>query len=273
MSKQKIELTIPADLKFSSLVRRISEDFFLYIGFTNEWANRLKLVVDELFMNANRYGSKTNESKVFISYGFDNNEVICRVEDEGNGERRINADELKKRISKNSTEARDLTKTNGRGLALISSLWTDHMIIENSNHGGLAVSFSKKISSEMPPAPAPSLGTVTKPEETKGLTEVSPVVPKGPTEVIKISGEIDHSNMVEKTQPIVDMLNKIPPESVLVLDCSELIYINSTFIGHLAEWLNQLRLKNGQLVLRSVKKQVKEVLDLVGISKVIYLES
>lgn len=264
---------MPADLKFSALVRRISEEFFLHIGFTHEWANRLKLVVDELFMNANRYGSKPNESKVLITYEFDNDEVTFRIEDEGKGTRPTNASELKKRISKNSAEAGDMTKTNGRGLALISSLWTDNMIIEDSDRGGLVISFSKKIYSEMPPAPAPSRNVVTQPEKIEEHAEGSPVVPQGVTEVVKISGEIDQSNMEEKIQPVTDVLDRLPQESVLVLDCVELIYINSTFIGHLADWLNKLRAKDGQLVLRHVNKEIKEVLKLVGISRVIYLES
>ena len=71
MPKQKIEFTLPADLEFSSLVRHISEEIFSHAGFTKEWAERLKLVVDELFMNANRYGSKAITGKIYLSYVFD----------------------------------------------------------------------------------------------------------------------------------------------------------------------------------------------------------
>jgi anti-anti-sigma factor len=269
--KQKIELTLPADLKFSSLVRRISEEFFLHAGFTKEWANRLKLVVDELFMNANRYGSKANEGKIYIFYQFDKDEVAFRIEDEGGGSKKVSAAELKKVIHKNSGEVNDLTKTCGRGLALISNLWTDGMTIEDSDRGGIAISFTKKIFSKMAPAPAPVVGPQI--EVIKEAVQASPVIHKGPTEVVQISGEIDQSNMEEKVRPITEVLNKLPQDSVLVLDCKQLVYINSTFIGHLAAWLNQIQTKGGQMVLKNTNKQIREVLELVGLTKVIYLES
>ncbi|MFH0837926.1 MAG: ATP-binding protein [Patescibacteria group bacterium] len=148
MPKHKIEFTLPADLKFSPLVRRISEEVFHYAGFDKEWADRLKLVVDELFMNANRYGSKTDDDKIYMLFIFDNNEVSFRIEDEGRGQRKTNAAELKKLVHKNADKAGDLSKTSGRGLALITHLWTDDMKIEDSKRGGIVVTFTKKISAE-----------------------------------------------------------------------------------------------------------------------------
>ena len=274
VSKQKIELTLPADLKYSSLLRQISEAFFLYAGFTKEWSGRLKLVVDELFMNAIRYGSKSEGSLVHMSYQFDNDEISYRIEDEGGGDKKVIAEELKKVIHRNSDEANILNKTSGRGLALISSLWTDSMVVEDSQYGGIAVTFSKKISSENPPAPSPSVHeTRVFPQAVTETGKLSPVVLKGPTEVIRISGEIDQSNLEKKTELITETVTRLPVESTLVLDCRELVYINSTFIGHLAAWLNDIQAKNGQLVLRNTNKEIRDVLSLVGLSKVLYLES
>lgn len=264
MPKHKIEFTLPADLKFSSLVRRISEEIFHYVGFNKEWASRLKLVVDELFMNANRYGSKTDDDKIYIFFVFDEKEVSFRIEDEGKGERKTSAEGLKDLVHKNVDEINDITKTSGRGLALISSLWTDDMKIEDSEHGGIAISFTKKISVEAPPALPPM-----------GLVEQEVAAPSIPQlkEEIKISGEIDASNLVEKVQPVSDLLKTLAVGSTLVLDCGDLVYINSTFIGYLAAWLNELQAKRGHLVLKNTNKDIQEVLELVGLTKVIYLES
>lgn len=265
MPKHKIELTLPADLKFSSLVRRISEEVFHHVGFTKEWANRLKLVVDELFMNANRYGSEVEDDKIYIFYTFDENEVSFRIEDEGKGERKTNAEELRKVIHKNTDEVSDLTKTSGRGLALISNLWTDDMKIEDSERGGIAISFTKKIAAGAPPASPPIKSTDQESD--------TPPAPQGTKEEIRVSGEIDASNLEKKTQPISDKIKALSPGSTLVLDCTELVYINSTFIGHLAAWLNELQTKQGHLVLKNTNKQIREVLELVGLNKVIYFES
>ncbi|MBU0705720.1 ATP-binding protein [Patescibacteria group bacterium] len=129
-------------------MRRISEEVFHYAGFSREWTERLKLVVDELFMNANQYGSKTDDDKIYILFTFDNNEVSFRIEDEGRGQRKMNAADLKKLIYKNFDKVSDLTKTSGRGLALITHLWTDDMKIEDSKRGGIVVTFTKKITVE-----------------------------------------------------------------------------------------------------------------------------
>ena len=150
--RQTIQLTLPADMKYSSFVRRVSEDVFRQIGFSSDWSGRLKLVMDELFMNANRYGSSSKESQVHICFSFDDTEVIFTVEDEGKLPH-INAQMLLKIIDQNIVELADPEKTNGRGLALISHLWTDAMTIQDSAHGGIAISFTKRIARDRPPTP------------------------------------------------------------------------------------------------------------------------
>ncbi|MBN2307231.1 ATP-binding protein [Candidatus Peregrinibacteria bacterium] len=265
MSKHKIEFTLPADLKFSSLVRRISEEIFHYVGFVTEWAERLKLVVDELFMNANHYGSSGPEDKIYMRFEFDNNEVTFRIDDEGKGENKTTAEELRKKIKKNSDEMADITKTNGRGLALISNLWTDEMAIEDGQYGGIAITFTKKITTSAPPALPPI--------QPLGPGVATSAIPRGTKEEIKVTGEIDASNLAEKVKPVEEKLKILSPGSTLILDCKELVYFNSTFIGHMAAWINQLHAKQGSLVLKNANPKIQEVLKLVGLTKVLYLES
>lgn len=271
MTEKKIELTLPASLEYSSLVRQISEEVFSHVGFTKEWANRLKLVVDELFMNANRYGSSEDDGKVYISYLIADSEIHFTIEDEGRGEKKVTPDKLKELIKKNADEMNDITKTCGRGLALISDLWTDELTIDSSPHGGLRLSFKKKISAEAPPAP-PIVAPVAKESAKKPEPSISPVAPQGPAETIALEGEIDQSNLEEKVKPIEEKVSAFPENGVLVLDCEKLKYFNSTFIGHLAAWHNKIQAKGGQLVLKNTSKEVQEVLELVGLSRVIYME-
>jgi len=272
MLKQKVELTLPATLKFSSLVREIAADVFTYVGFTKEWSNRLKLVVDELFMNANRYASKEGESKIYILFEYDEDAISFKIDDEGAGENKMSAEDLRKKIEKNKQAIGDVTKTSGRGLALISDLWTDGLVIEDSPYGGIAVSFTKAITSEAPPAP-PALQVAPVQVTPTPAEKVSPVALQGPTEVMKIVGEIDQSNIEEKVKPVEEKVVAMPEKGVLVIDCSELVYFNSTFIGHLAGWHNALQQKKGQLVLKNTNAEVQDVLNLVGLSRVIYIET
>lgn len=265
MPKNKIEFTLPADLQFSSLVRRIAEEIFIHTGFVHEWAERLKLVVDELFMNANHYGSGSKEDKIYMCFEFDENEILFRIEDEGKGKNKIDAAVLKKKMAENSDEMTDTTKTSGRGLALISNLWTDKVKIENSSHGGIAVSFIKQITASAPPALPPI--------SSAGSGIAASAIPRGTKEEIKIAGEIDAGNLEERIHPIHEKLKVLPLGSTLVLDCRNLTYINSTFIGHMAAWINDLQKKQGHLILKNVNSQIQEVLKLVGLTKVLYVES
>ncbi len=143
---QKIELTLPADFKFSPLLREVSGRIFDDLGFTEAWSGRLKLVLEELFNNAVEYGS--NEiSQVYITFLFDEQELSFQVEDEGTGPKKIYPLELHAIIKKNREEldANDQNKDGGRGLALISRLWADRLSVENSSHGGLLLGFRKEV--------------------------------------------------------------------------------------------------------------------------------
>lgn len=279
MEKQKIELNVPATLSYSALVRHISDEVFASIGFTKEWCSRLKLVVDELYMNAVRYGSMENKSIVRITFSYTDNEVEFKVEDDGTGEKRISVDELKKLIQNNAKNS-TVTQTSGRGLALIANLWTDKLDVEPSSVGGIAIYFKKKIETTPPPAP-PLLQTVMEtsvvPEAKKEpvKTEEKPVEPevKGESFTIKLHGEIDQHNIEVLTQPVTDQVGTLPENSTLILDFTDVVYINSTFIGHLASWYNEVQNRKGRLEIRNANEQVMDVLDLVGLGRVLTINN
>ena len=41
----------------------------------------------------------------------------------------------------------------------------------------------------------------------------------------------------------------------------------------MAAWINELQAKQGHLILKNVNPQIQEVLNLVGLTKVLYVES
>ncbi|MBU0578347.1 anti-sigma factor antagonist [Patescibacteria group bacterium] len=252
-------------MSFSSLVRHISEEVFNFIGFGKEWCNRLKLVVDELFMNAVRYGSTADTSTVHVFFSYNDEEVEFSVEDDGSGTRKMSADELKALINKN-VENNNVTQTSGRGLALIAKLWTDHLDIKQSSFGGLAISFSKHIETAPPPPPPLVQTVIYKP--SKSISEATKES-KGPDFTVKLHGEIDQANIDAVTLPIDEQITALPESARLILDFGDVDYINSTFIGHLASWHNDVQKKGGQIVLKNVNDQIRDVLDLVGLEHVL----
>lgn len=269
MQKQKIEFNIPANLHFSSLVRNIAEEVFSFAHFSKEWCNRLKLVVDELFMNAVRYGSTEDKSTVHIVFSYDDGHVGFEIEDDGTGSEKKSVEELKTVIQKNASK-NDVTRTSGRGLALITSLWTDKLEVKNSSLGGIAISFVKKIETA-PPSP-PALVKIATPETPKVVPIQPEKKPKGPEITIRLHGQIDQINIEKLTLPVEEQIAVLPEEAILILDFKEVDYINSTFIGHLASWYNNVKNKNGQIVVKNANNQIKDILDLVGLARVLNIK-
>ena len=275
---QKIQLNLSANLNYSALVRHIADEVFGDAKFSKPWCSRLKLVVDELFMNAVRYGSIQDTSIIYITFVYDENGMEFTIEDDGTGESTISVEELEKIIHHNEEDT-DLTRTSGRGLSMITKLWTDGMTISKSQYGGISITFVKKLETadEPPPAPPAPTGLIkqmaepsfAEPTEVSASEVPKTPKPKGPVYEIKLSGEIDQSNIDEKVAPIYDQVEVMPEGGTLVLDFSELVYINSTFIGNLAAWHTSLNRKGGRVCLKNVNKEIQEVLSLVGLLEIL----
>lgn len=284
MEKQKILITITANLDYSSMIRHVAGEVFESAKFSKAWCGRLKLVVDELFMNAVKYGSTKDKSLVYLTFEYDEVGIQFSIEDDGTGPKAKSAEDLKALIHVNESN-NDLTRTSGRGLALIAKMWTDGMQVAQSTYGGIGIGFTKKLENAakppetapmglpiMSPEPSPIAPSVPPIGATTGAPIGSPIgspIGKGPAYTVKLSGEIDQSNMVQKIAPVTEQVNTMPNGAILELDLSELIYINSTFIGNLAGWYRALQQKQGNLRLLHVTEQVKEILTLVGLANVI----
>ncbi len=223
-------------------------------------------------MNAVKYGSTTGKSTLNIVFEYDENELRFTIEDDGSGEKAISAEELQKIIEVNKAN-KDLTRTSGRGLSMITQQWTDSMSVHPSSLGGIAVSFMKAIQKDEAPTPILVPGGLV--ERAAAITPSNIPSPKpvqggevGHYEV-KLSGEIDQSNIQEITTPITDQVHAMKPGSILTLDFADVEYINSTFIGNLASWHTSLQHKGGEVRLKNMRSSVKQILDLVGLLKVI----
>ena len=252
-------------------MRNIADEVFCFAGFNKEWCNRLKLVVDELFMNAVKYGSTEDKSIVKVFFFYNEREVDFNIEDDGTGSRKTSVEELKSVINKNASQ-NDITKTSGRGLALITSLWTDKLDIKQGVSGGISVSFTKSIEKMPPPPPKLVQTAIEMPEAPISKTPEKEEA-KGPAFTVKISGEVSQLGIDKLVLPVVEQINALPKGATLVLDFKEIDYINSTFIGHMASWYNEVKKRGGRIVLLNTNNQIRDVLDLVGLKHVVAIQS
>ncbi len=141
----RISIILPTNAYFLSGIR----DFTLTMtknmtGFSEQWAYRFQSVVDELCNNAIEHGSeKGKDVKItFVNVPDDSLEVI--VEDSGTGPSKFDAAQMnnlvKERISMMHGQYLGLR---GRGLPKIVAEWTDELLFEDIDGGGLRVRVKK----------------------------------------------------------------------------------------------------------------------------------
>lgn len=145
-------LLVPANLNYSAAVRDFALASLKNVGgFDSTWAYRLQLVVDEIFMNAVRYGSAP-ESDVQVSFDFAPHRVIVSVDDRGDGAMRLSPRELEEHVTaarhQHEAQRRRGEKNfalSGRGLSQLVSSWADSLSFADSPTGGIRVTISKAL--------------------------------------------------------------------------------------------------------------------------------
>ena len=227
-------------------------------------------------MNAVGYGSTQDESVVSLIFSYDEEIVEFSIEDDGTGKSKTTPEQLREIVQKN-IKNNTITQTSGRGLAMITNFWTDNLSIEKSSLGGIQVSFSKKIESAPPPPPPLIRAAIDKAaaesEKPQNLpAEAAKTFEKKPSFLIELHGDIDPFNIERSVAPINDAIRKIPEKAILILDFKNVTYINSTFIGQVASWYKDMHQKHGKIVVRNAQDQIKDVLVLVGLDRVLTVE-
>ncbi len=138
-----VTLTVPADLKYSSVVRDTVKQSLDTTNTSSTWIYRLVLVVDELFMNAVNYGSAGAGDVVTTRVAITQDGITIEIEDTGNGHGKVLTPEALAEIIDQNVDTMDLTKDSGRGLAMITKAFTDTLDITRNEMGGTTVKIHK----------------------------------------------------------------------------------------------------------------------------------
>lgn len=145
-------LSVPANLDYSAAVRDFALASLKNVGgFDATWAYRLQLVVDEVFMNAVRYGSGPDAS-VQVSFDFAPHRVVVSVDDSGSGTTRISPRELEAHVQSSHRQHEEQRRRgeknfalSGRGLSQLVTSWADSLSFADSPIGGIRVTISKAL--------------------------------------------------------------------------------------------------------------------------------
>lgn len=136
-------LSVPADLRCSLLVRTAAKNAFDLAQVPYTWSYRLTLVVDELFMNAVKYGSQSTSDSVDVRIFLKRDKLIVEIEDAGTHQsHKITPKQLQAIMEGNEANP-DMTRVSGRGLSMITKAWTDSFIISRSKKGGIKIKIEK----------------------------------------------------------------------------------------------------------------------------------
>lgn len=257
-----IKIAVPANLQLSEGLREFVSNILRVVGFDQTWTNRLVLVVDEVFMNAVKYGSVENKSEVQLSFYPKQDHLFICIEDEGNGGKKVEVEELKGIISANE-ENNDLTKSSGRGLSLIVTNWTDNYEIEKSDQGGTRVNITKYYNTtDKTPVP-------TTDKNKKIITPRA--VPHQPEDIFiyEFKAKYDIHSEEDKSHLLSTVENC--GKKLVILDMKNVTYINSVFIGLITKVYNKLNLAEGMLALCNLSSQIEDTLNLVGLSNILIL--
>jgi len=93
---------------------------------------------------------------------------------------------------------------------------------------------------------------------------------KGKTQLVTFTGQLDETNIEAEAQKFYQMLENETPKNC-IFDFGGLTYLNSKSIGFIADWQGKIISGDGKLVIFGVKENIFDILDVVGLTKIIDL--
>lgn len=86
--------------------------------------------------------------------------------------------------------------------------------------------------------------------------------------IIEFIGQLDETNVdleANKIYEVIDSLN----EPNLILDFSQLTYMNSKSIGYVTDWYSRTAAKNGMITIAKPQPNILDILKVVGITQIV----
>lgn len=248
-----ISLTVPADLRCSALVRTAAKNAFDLAQIPYTWGFRLTLVIDELFMNAVKYGSASPTETVALHFYLKKDKVVIAIEDSGtNKKHSVTPQALRAIMNKNIIE-NDLSKVSGRGLALITKSWTDDFTISRSSLGGIKIKVEKFFANCV--------------LETNSYKHLEFSVKDEKTLVFHLKEDLFHEKYTKELQQIFDMIDNYKGYHI-VFDMQKLLFLDFKSLGRITELYSRIVAGGGTVSLSNVSDQLKDLFYQTGFSKV-----
>ena len=89
--------------------------------------------------------------------------------------------------------------------------------------------------------------------------------------VITLIGQMDESNVDANAPTIYGHIDSLPQGGTLIMNFSGLEYMNSKSLGYTMDFFNKMNEKEGAFIIAEPQEQIKDILNVVGMSQVIPL--
>ncbi len=89
--------------------------------------------------------------------------------------------------------------------------------------------------------------------------------------IVKISGQLDESNVDQKIQDVYKLLEETPKNLDLIFDLEELEYMNSKSIGYLTDLYGKITENGGKVALAKAKPNIQDILQVVGLTQLVQI--
>lgn len=89
--------------------------------------------------------------------------------------------------------------------------------------------------------------------------------------VITLEGQLDESNIDEFAPKVYQLIEEQPEATNYIFDIENLTYMNSKSIGYISDWYSKIIGKQGKLIIAKPASNIKDILNVVGLDKVIPL--
>lgn len=101
------------------------------------------------------------------------------------------------------------------------------------------------------------------------ISDVESSSPDVTVKLIKITGQLDESNVDEEAKKIYDLIEQNPKNLNLILDLEGLEYMNSKSIGYLTDWYGKVFENGGKVIIAKAKPNILDILEVVGLTQLI----
>lgn len=87
--------------------------------------------------------------------------------------------------------------------------------------------------------------------------------------IIKISGQLDESNVDDEAKKVYEVIEGAGGGLSLIFDFAELEYMNSKSIGYLTDWYSKVSNDGGKVAIAQAKSNIVDILQVVGLTQLI----